>query len=106
MLSQTFSYKGKELVKPLNQLIKWLNESIVKLELELAAIPIAKTRHALGPVSPDQRQQNGIRSRLSSFNIDLRTAKDWLRECLRKPREAWALDFHDLRWLYQYQNIS
>lgn len=104
MLSQTFGYRGKELIKPLSELIKWLEESNAKLDLELIAIPIAKTRHAIGPISPDQRKQNEIRSRLSTCAMDMRTAKDWLRECLRTPRAVWALDFHDLRWLYQYQN--
>jgi|SRR5688572_1966460 len=106
MRNQVFTYRGKDLAKPLSDLIVWLKDAEKALRDEMAASePLKVQKNIIGAV--DEVTQLYVTKQSKHRNIigDILTAENWLRECKRTPRTKWTLDFNELEWLYKPQRI-
>jgi hypothetical protein len=101
-----FTYRGKELVKPLSALLLMHEQDIAAVDLEIAQQARADIEAAKKPPLLTAKETPGTLTvrRLLAKRADLEkkldTARRFLFEAKRAPRAEWRLDMDDHQLLY------
>ena len=106
-MSHVFEYVGADLVRPLKDLVIWLDSEIDREKLELQTVA-AEIKHPIGmalarPLTPNEQLAHRLAQAVTIKQSDITKARLWLAECDRKPKATYVLDFSDLTWLYRYR---
>jgi antibiotic biosynthesis monooxygenase (ABM) superfamily enzyme len=100
----TFTYSGRELVKPLRRLLVHSHSESARLRFDLNAYAHDNEndfiRWAQSSDTTTTAERNG-RARLYLRSVErVREVELWLYEVKRKPRATWTLDLEGLAKLY------
>lgn len=98
----TFSYRGRDLIAPLEQMLASLDAEIAKVRADLDKVdpgtkPLARPGDAIAPETPARKLQREL-ARLTNERTD---GALWLQECRRTRWAKWVLDFAQLRTIYR-----
>ncbi len=107
MPGHIFTYRGKELAKPLKDLISFLEPKTQQLENELRQTPAIRSPLPALLRDADYKDPGAdIQRKLENVKSNKLKATNWLRECERKPWAKYQLDEAEVHWLYSYKNPS
>jgi hypothetical protein len=103
-----FEYRGKDLVKPLSDLLRLHGEDLARIDLEIAQhaaadIEAAKAMPNLASRKPASSGELAVRRLLgqrTELLVKRRECELWLAEAKRTPRYRWNLTMRDLAALY------
>lgn len=104
-----FTYRGKDLVKPLSALLQIHADDIAALDLEIAKFGRADIEAAKAPPRLNAPKQTPSQSELdvrrllarkADLEVKIERARRFLFEAKRTPRAQWRLDMDDHVLLY------
>lgn len=67
---------------------------------------IASLNNIERQMDPTYKKYAAVCREYETLKVDLEKAINWLRECRRRPRACYSLDFQDLNWIYRRQTSA
>ncbi len=101
MQEQKFTYRGKDLIAPLKNLIALLALEEEKANEKLVGFDKSNMTKNIMGLDPASQVYFQLEAKHKNILFELKKAKNWLREAQRTKWTKWTLDFSDLEWLYR-----
>ena len=102
MSAVSFTYRGRDLVKPLEELIASIGAELADVEEAIEKLtPSQKLPPKISDIATPDSEHRKLERKLKALLFELLDAKLMLAEAKRTRWRAWSFDMAQTRWLYR-----